>query len=149
MKYVFAVIACLLMSVGLVWAGSLTASCGNWTNAWLCRVAERVGGAVLAPGLMTELYSGSRLFVLMSDTLFYAGIFFVIVCLWRQRGSKIAKVPERAAQVDARRITVEMTKGKVILRGELKTWAERDQAERAVRATGVFEIENDIRLLPS
>ena len=89
MKYVFAVIACLFMSIGLVWAGSLMASCGNWSRAGVCRVAERVGGAVLAPGLMTALYSGSRLFVLMSDILFYAGIFFVIVCLWIQRRSKI------------------------------------------------------------
>ncbi len=89
MKYVFASVACLLMSVGLVWASSLMASCGNRSNAWVCRVAERVGGTVLAPGLMTDLYSGSRLFVLISDTLFYAGIFFVIVCLWIQRRSKI------------------------------------------------------------
>ena len=89
MKYVFAGVACLLMSVGLVWASSLMASCGNWSNAWVCRVAERVGDTVLAPGLMTDLYSGSRLFVLISDTLFYAGIFFVIVCLWIQRRSKI------------------------------------------------------------
>ncbi len=89
MKYAFAFIACLLMSVGLVWAGSLMASCGNWSSAWVCRIAERVGGTVLAPGLMTELYSGSRPFVLMSDTLFYAVIFFVIVCLWIQRRSKI------------------------------------------------------------
>jgi hypothetical protein len=89
MKYVFAGIACLLMSVGLVWAGSLMASCGTWSSAWVCRVAERVGGAVLAPGLMTELYSGSRPLVLISDTLFYAGIFLVIVCLWIQRSSKI------------------------------------------------------------
>ena len=55
----------------------------------MCRVAERAGGAILAPGLMTELYSGSRLVVLISDALFYAGIFVVIVCLWMQRRSKI------------------------------------------------------------
>ena len=91
MKYVFAGIACLLMSVGLVWASSLMASCGNWSNAWVCRVAERVGGAVLAPGLMTELYSGSKFFVLMSDALFYAGIFFLILCLWIQRRRKIVQ----------------------------------------------------------
>ena len=42
MEYVFAVIAFLLMNVGLVWAGSLIASCGNWSNARLCRVAENV-----------------------------------------------------------------------------------------------------------
>ena len=59
-------------------------------------------------------------------------------------------MPERAARVDAPRITVEMTRGKVILRGETKTWAERDEAECAARAApGVFEIEDDIRLLPS
>jgi len=51
-------------------------------------------------------------------------------------------VPERAAQVDARLIAVEKTSGKVIFRGEMKTWAERDDAERAVRATGVLGIEN-------
>jgi hypothetical protein len=91
MKYVFAVVACLLMSVGLVWAGSLMASCGNWSSAWVCRVAERVGGAVLAPGIMTELYSGSKRFVLMSDTIFYAAIFFLIMCFCIQRRSKIVQ----------------------------------------------------------
>ena len=91
MKYVFAVVACLLMSVGLVWAGSLMASCGNWSSAWVCRVAVRVGGAVLAPGLMAELYSGSKLFVLMSDILFYAVIFFLILCFWIQRRGKIVQ----------------------------------------------------------
>ena len=67
----------------------MMASCGKWSSAWVCRVAERAGGAILAPGLMTELYSGSRLVVLISDALFYAGIFVVIVCLWMQRRSKI------------------------------------------------------------
>ena len=39
---------------------------------------------------MTELYSGSRFFVLIGRTLFYARIFFVIVHLWIQRRRKIA-----------------------------------------------------------
>ena len=56
-------------------------------------------------------------------------------------------MPERAAHVDARRITVEMTRGKVILRGEVKTSTGRDETEHAARAApGVFEIENDIRI---
>ena len=88
-KYVLAGITCLLISAGLVWAGSWMARCGNLSDAWLCRVAERVGGAVLAPGLMTELYSGSKPFVLVSDTLFYAVIFFLISYFWMQRGNKI------------------------------------------------------------
>ncbi len=91
MKYVLAVVSSLFMSAGLVWAGSFLASCGNWSTAWLCRVAERAGGAVLAPGLMTELYSGSKLFVLMSDTLFYAVISFLILYFWIQRRSKIVQ----------------------------------------------------------
>ena len=91
MKYVSIVVVSLLTSVGLVWAASLMASCGNWSAAWLCRVAERVGGAVLAPGLMTELYSGSKPFVLMSDTLFYTGIVFLILYFWILRRGKIAQ----------------------------------------------------------
>src|ERR1700693_647674 len=91
MKYVFEVVVSLFMSAGLVWAGSLMASCGNWSTAWLCFVAERIGGVVLAPGLMTELYSGSKLLVLLSDTLFYALIFFLILCFWIQRRSRLAQ----------------------------------------------------------
>jgi hypothetical protein len=91
MKYVFVVVASLLMGAGLVWAGSLMASCANRSTTWRCFVAERVGGAVLAPGLMTELYSGSKLLVLLSDTLFYALIFFLISCFWMQRRSRLAQ----------------------------------------------------------
>ena len=88
MNYVSAVVVSLLMSVGLVWAGSVMASCGNWTTAWLCQIAERVGGVVLAPGLMTELYSGSKLFALMSDTLLYTGAIFLILYYWVLRRGK-------------------------------------------------------------
>ena len=54
---------------------------------------------------------------------------------------------ERVARMDARRIAVEKTRGKVIPRDEMKTCAERDDAKRAVRATGVLEIENTDCLL--
>jgi hypothetical protein len=50
---------------------------------------------VLAPGLMTELYSGSKFFALISDALFYAGIFFLILCLWIQRRRKIPSAISR------------------------------------------------------
>lgn len=91
MKYTFAVIASLFMSSVLVWAGSSMSSCGNWSTGWLCRIAERAGGAVLAPGLMTELYSVSKLFVFVSDTLFYAVILFLIFCFWMARRSGLAQ----------------------------------------------------------
>lgn len=60
---------------------------------------------------------------------------------------KIENALERAAQVDARNIAVDTESGKVTLRGDVKTWAEREEAERAAwAAPGVFEIENDIRI---
>jgi osmotically-inducible protein OsmY len=60
---------------------------------------------------------------------------------------KIEKALERAAQVDAQKITVETEGGKVILHGDVRTWAEREEAERAAwAAPGVFAIENDIRI---
>ena len=60
---------------------------------------------------------------------------------------KIEKALERAAQVDAQKIIVETEGGKVTLRGDVRTWAERQEAERAAwAAPGVFAIENDIRI---
>jgi osmotically-inducible protein OsmY len=54
---------------------------------------------------------------------------------------------ERAAQVDAQKITVEAESGKVTLRGDVRTWAEREEVERAAwAAPGVFEIKNEIRI---
>lgn len=91
MKYVLAAITSLFVGASLVWSGSWMASCGHWSTAWLCRVAARVGGAVLAPGILTEMYGGSKLIVLMSDTLFYAIIFFVLLCLSIQQRNRSAR----------------------------------------------------------
>jgi osmotically-inducible protein OsmY len=60
---------------------------------------------------------------------------------------QIEKALERAAQVDAQNISVEATNGKIILRGSVKTWAEREEAERAAwAAPGVSDVQNDIRI---
>jgi len=91
MKYILAAVASLLMGAGIVWAGSFVTSCNNWKTAWLCRIAERVGGIVLAPGIMAEVYSGSKPLALLSDTLFYAAFFFLIFCFWIQRRSTLAQ----------------------------------------------------------
>jgi len=59
----------------------------------------------------------------------------------------IKKALHRAAQVDAERISVEARDGKVILRGSVRTWAEREEAERAAwAAPGISDVQNDIRI---
>lgn len=62
--------------------------------------------------------------------------------------NQIQKALERAADVDARKISVESTDGSVILRGTVRTWAERDEAERAAwAAPGVVGVQNEIRIV--
>jgi osmotically-inducible protein OsmY len=55
----------------------------------------------------------------------------------------------RSAETDAERITVTTEGHKVILRGTVRSWAERQEAERvAWSAPGVTEVENRIIIQP-
>lgn len=61
--------------------------------------------------------------------------------------NKIEKAWERAAEVDAHKMHVEAHNHKVILRGTVRTWLEREEAERAAwAAPGVSDVQNDIRI---
>ena len=55
----------------------------------------------------------------------------------------------RSAMTDAQRITVEVDGSKVILKGAVRAWAEREEAERAAwKAPGVTMVDNRITISP-
>lgn len=57
--------------------------------------------------------------------------------------SKIEAALRRNAELDAKRITVETKDDKVILKGSVRSWAERTDAERAAwAAPGVKEVDD-------
>ena len=60
---------------------------------------------------------------------------------------KIEQALVRSAETDAQRITVEVQGSKVILKGTARTWAEKEEAERAAwLAPGVMEVDNQIKV---
>jgi len=60
---------------------------------------------------------------------------------------KIEEALRRAAELDASRIKVEANGSEVILRGTVRSWAEREEAEHAAwRAPGVTKVDNRIRI---
>jgi osmotically-inducible protein OsmY len=62
---------------------------------------------------------------------------------------KIEEALRRSAEIDASRISVETNGGEVILRGTVRSWAEREEAEQAAwRAPGVSHVDNRIRVEP-
>ncbi len=62
---------------------------------------------------------------------------------------KIQEAFRRSAEVDANRITVETHGGEVVLRGTVRSWIEREEAERAAwAAPGVTKVDDRIVVSP-
>src|ERR1700731_2118775 len=62
---------------------------------------------------------------------------------------KIQSAIKRLAEVDANRITVEANGSEVVLKGTVRSWVEREEAERAAwSAPGVTKVEDRIVVSP-
>lgn len=63
--------------------------------------------------------------------------------------SEIEAAFRRSAEIDARRINVTAANGTVILSGNVHSWAERRQAERAAwAAPGVIQVDDRLAIVP-
>jgi osmotically-inducible protein OsmY len=62
---------------------------------------------------------------------------------------RIEEALVRSAETDAQRITVEVDGDRVVLKGAVRSWAEKREAERAAwSAPGIREVDNRIEVQP-
>lgn len=61
----------------------------------------------------------------------------------------IKKALERSADIEADRINISTDGGRIVLKGKVRSWAERNEVERAVWATpGVIDVKDELIIAP-
>lgn len=61
----------------------------------------------------------------------------------------IKKALERSAEIEADRINILTDGGRIVLKGKVRSWAERNEVERAVWATpGVIDVKDELTIAP-
>ncbi len=128
-------------------------------NVWICRMADRIkveieNGWITLSGDVDWWYQKEAAEDTVRNMIGVRGLSNnIAINPTTVKGQavkdKIENAFQRNAILDARRIKVETRAGKVILSGSVRSWAEREQVERAVcAAPGVSEIESHIIIYP-
>jgi len=110
-------------------------------------------GWITLSGSLTWNYQKEAASRAVRDLLGVNGVFNNIVVQPRDKTvdvrGKIEAAFKRSAEVDARRISVVAEDGKIILSGNVHSWMERQEAERAAwAAPGVTQVEDRLSIVP-
>ena len=110
-------------------------------------------GWVTLDGNVHWQFQKSSAYEAVHDLVGVRGITNLIVVMPKVRAtdvkSRIEAAFRRSAEVDAQKLRVEANNGTVTLRGDVRSWSERQEAERtAWAAPGVTQVENLIMITP-